>query len=92
MIVYDTFKVVETDEAQGEMVLEWSASNTPNIKLLMNHRVPPESAENNWTEEQFRTYFVLEVEDAPAIPAWAIAEEDVYQNRMYLESKGRWPE
>jgi len=89
MIIYNTFKVVKTDEAQGEMVLEWSASNTPNIKLLMNHRIPPESVENSWTEEQFRTYFVLEVEDAPTIPAWALAEEDVYQNKMYLESKGR---
>jgi len=89
MIIYDSFKVLSADVERGELTLEWSASNTPNITLLLNHRIPPESVEHNWTEAQYRSYFELEVEDAPAIPDWALAEEDAYQHKAYLASKGR---
>ena len=83
------FKVVQTDIGRGEITLEWTATNTPNVKLLLNHRVPPECIEFKWTEAQYRSYLELEVEDAPAIPDWAIAEEDAHQYKMYLASKGR---
>jgi len=74
MIQYDSFKVVGTDASTATMLLEWHSSSNAEVTLLRNHAIPLEAEQNEWTEEQYRKYFLTEVSDVPSVPEWATEE------------------
>lgn len=72
--IYETFKIIDYDEVKGEIVLEWQDTNDLTNTFTLNHRIPLEAEDANWTEAQYRSYFINEVSDAATIPDWMKTE------------------
>lgn len=82
MRVYNNFVVLETHPDIGHLTVAWYDDTrdaqgqlvTPlkqQIPLVRSHRIPVEAEQNNWTRDQLRQFWELEVEDVADIPQWA---------------------
>lgn len=77
---YNEMRVVGYDEGQGSLDLVWyDADGGPVRKqtiLRRSHMIPMEAETGNWTREQLKQHFLLEVEDVADVPNWAKDEGD----------------
>lgn len=96
MQVYNDFAVLEIHEEVGTLTLAWyDATPHPTLPnqlatpitqqhiLVRAHKIPIEAEQNNWTREQLRQFWELEVEDVADIPQWAHDEV----GRVVLDTK-----
>lgn len=102
MQIYNEMRVYMVHQDIGQMTVAWYDNSrtaggklkTPlkdQTPLRRSHKIPVEAEENNWTREQLRDFWLLEVEDVADIPQWAEeeAEDTVMEERVVIKPRSR---
>ena len=93
MSQFDSFTVISTHAATATLTVEWVCSIDPELKLVLDHRIPLEAEEDGWTRSELQAYFAKQVNPPTAIPSWATAEEAVENvsrvQKAYQSSGGK---
>lgn len=79
---FDKCRIIDADATQGHVVCEWWDSSKPEIERVyrrLNHRIPIEAEEFEWSKEKLMEYWSNEVEDVATIPEWV---KDHIHNRI----------
>lgn len=69
MRTYNNFRVLAYDVPSGEVTLAWYDDQQPyqgQLLLRSAHRIPVEAETNNWTREEFRLWWLNEINEQVA--------------------------